>query len=114
MAVTRCLDCGTRTRGSHCAECQHRRDHTRNRTSAQQARLSITRQQRQRIYARDGYRCIDCGATTDLTLDHIVPLAHEVKRHYRDDELATRCRACNSRKEVHNANWQRPHRKIRP
>ena len=63
---------------------------------AQQARLSITRAQRQRVYARDGYRCVDCGSTCDLTLVHLVPLADQVKPFSRDAELATRCRSCNS------------------
>jgi 5-methylcytosine-specific restriction endonuclease McrA len=94
--VTRCLDCGIRTRGSRCATCQRRREYTRNHGPRQQARLSISRQQRHRVYVRDGYRCVDCGRGCDLTLDHIVALAHEVTRHYRDDELVTRCRSCNS------------------
>ncbi len=94
--TTRCLDCGCRTEGSRCATCQQRRDHTRNHSPAQQARLSISGAQRRRVYARDGHRCADYSTIHDLTLDHIVPLAREVKRSYRDDELATRCRKCNS------------------
>ena len=96
--TTRCVDCGTRTQGSRCAICQRRRDHVRNHGPAQQARLAISRKQRQRVYARDGYRCVDCGAAADLTLDHIVPLAVHAKPRYRDGELITRCRSCNSRK----------------
>ncbi len=96
--MTRCLDCGCRTTGSRCHTCQQRREHTRNHSPTQQARLSISRAQRRRVYARDGHRCVDCGTSDDLTLDHIVPLALEVKRNYRDDELATRCRPCNSRR----------------
>ncbi len=94
--ATRCLDCGTRTRGSRCDTCTRQRDHARNHSPAQQARLSVGRAQRERVYARDSYRCLDCRSLRDLTLDHVVPLAHEVKRHYHDDELATRCRKCNS------------------
>ena len=40
------------------------------------ARLGITREQR----LRDGYRCIACGTTADLTLDHVIALAVEVRR----------------------------------
>lgn len=96
--MTRCLDCGTRTRGSRCDTCTRRRDDARNNTPAQRARLSISRAQRHRVYTRDGSRCVDCGTSSDLTLDHLVPLAHEVKRYYHDHELATRCRRCNSRR----------------
>jgi len=96
--TTRCLDCGQRTSGSRCTTCTRRRDHTRNHSPAQQARLSISSAQRQRVYQRDGYRCLDCGTPHDLTLDHVLPLAFEVKPNYRDDELATRCRRCNGAK----------------
>ncbi len=98
MALKPCLDCGCRTAGSRCATCQQRRDHARNRGPAQQARLKISRAQRQHVYARDRHRCVDCGTRHDLTLDHLTPLAHHVKHHYTDDELATRCRRCNSRR----------------
>jgi 5-methylcytosine-specific restriction endonuclease McrA len=99
MALTRpCLDCGALTNASRCAVCQQSRDYVRNRGAAQRARLSISRAQRQRVYQRDGHRCVDCCSPFDLTLDHLVPLAHEVKRSCRDDELATRCRRCNSAK----------------
>ena len=70
----------------------------RNRSPAQQARFSITREQRHRIYLRDRCRCADCGTTANLTLDHLVPLAVVLETSYRGDELRTRCRACNSRK----------------
>ncbi len=95
--MTRCLDCGCRTTGSRCVTCQRRREHVRNHRPGQQARLSISRAQRNRVYARDGHRCVGCGTGAELTLDHLVPLALEVKPHYRDDDLATRCRGCNSR-----------------
>ena len=94
-----CLACGTRTRGSRCDECSRRRDSIRNAGLAQRARCpSITRTQRRRVYARDGYACVDCGACADLTLDHAVPLALEPKPRHRDDELVIRCRSCNSRR----------------
>jgi 5-methylcytosine-specific restriction endonuclease McrA len=102
MAMTRCLDCNRRTRGSRCPDCQRRRDHYRNQSPAQQARLSITRVQRQRVYARDGYRCVNCGKRRDLTLEHLVPLAVDVKPGYGDEELVTRCRRCNS---ARGSNW---------
>jgi 5-methylcytosine-specific restriction endonuclease McrA len=36
--------------------------------------------------------------TADLTLDHVVPLAVQIRSAYSDNELATRCRSCNSSK----------------
>lgn len=62
----------------------------RNRTPAQQARLTITREQRRRVYTRDRHCCRGCGAATDLTLDHIHPLARTTPKAWvRDDELQT-------------------------
>jgi 5-methylcytosine-specific restriction endonuclease McrA len=51
----------------------------RNETPQQRARISTTAEQRRRVYTRDGYRCVDCGRPSDLTIDHVVPLALEVK-----------------------------------
>jgi 5-methylcytosine-specific restriction endonuclease McrA len=49
---------------------------------AQQARLGISRAQRGRVYARDGYCCVDCRNPCDLTLDHLVPLAQAFGKLY--------------------------------
>jgi len=48
------------------------------------------------IYARDGYRCVYCGAQEDLTLDHIVPLSKGGT--HSEDNLVVACRSCNASK----------------
>jgi 5-methylcytosine-specific restriction endonuclease McrA len=56
-------------------------------------RASLTKAQRQELYERDGFRCVTCGSTTDLTADHIIPVA---KGGTKDlDNLQTLCGACN-------------------
>lgn len=59
-------------------------------------RAKIAAEIRRRVFARDGWRCLHCGAVDDLTLDHIVPWS----LGGTDDEtnLQTLCRRCNSRK----------------
>lgn len=52
--------------------------------------------QRERIYARDGHHCVLCGATDDLTLDHIHPRARAGGDS--DSNLRVLCRSCNSSK----------------
>ena len=52
--------------------------------------------QRARIYERDGFACVYCGADGDLTLDHIIPRSRGGSDD--DDNLATACRRCNCRK----------------
>jgi hypothetical protein len=51
---------------------------------------------RRLIYERDEYRCVICGATEDLTLDHIFPWS--LGGRDTEDNLRTLCRSCNCRK----------------
>lgn len=48
------------------------------------------------VYARDGRRCRLCGATEDLTLDHIYPQV--LGGQHTEDNLRVLCRSCNSAK----------------
>lgn len=59
-------------------------------------RAHIPASLRQAVYARDGRRCLHCGADEHLSLDHIVPWS----KGGRDDltNLQTLCRSCNSSK----------------
>jgi hypothetical protein len=41
------------------------------------------------ILARDGYACVYCGATTDLTIDHRIPLSRG-----GNNSLSNLCAAC--------------------
>jgi len=52
---------------------------------------------RARIFARDNYRCVECGSTENLTIDHII----SVYRGGTDEDtnLQTLCNSCNARKE---------------
>lgn len=54
------------------------------------------RQYKAAVFLRDCYRCVYCGATENLTLDHIIPQsqggAHD------PDNLCACCRSCNSSK----------------
>ena len=50
---------------------------------------------RKEILERDG-RCIECGSSEDLTLDHIVP--RSLGGSHEEENLQTLCRRCNSAK----------------
>jgi HNH endonuclease len=50
------------------------------------------------VMARDGYRCQECGCTTDLTIDHKIVPWSEGGSSTDPDNLQVLCRSCNSRK----------------
>lgn len=51
---------------------------------------------RARVYRRDGGRCLQCGSTADLSLDHIVPWS--MGGADTASNLQTFCLPCNQRK----------------
>lgn len=51
---------------------------------------------RNRIYRRDGNACGYCGATKNLTIDHIVPKSQGGKNEWTN--LVTCCYSCNMKK----------------
>ena len=58
--------------------------------------------QKRRVYARDGYRCVKCGATQNLDPHH-----KKWRSKGRDDRLenlATECRDCHN-KEHPQVKW---------
>ena len=61
---------------------------------------------RKRIYERDGYACVYCGATERLTLDHKFPKSRGGSN--LDSNLATACHSCNSTKGARTPEeWRR-------
>ena len=51
---------------------------------------------RYNIFKRDGYKCQYCGATKDLTLDHLIPKSKGGKSTWTN--LVTACKHCNAKK----------------
>lgn len=53
---------------------------------------------RQRVYERDGYRCVYCGNDDpdQLTIDHVQPLTARGRNHYSN--MVTACSGCNHEK----------------
>ncbi len=48
---------------------------------------------RRAVFARDGYLCQYCGATSQLTLDHVVPRSRGGRSSW--DNVVTCCSPCN-------------------
>jgi 5-methylcytosine-specific restriction endonuclease McrA len=51
---------------------------------------------RHRIYKRDGNRCVYCGNTKQLTIDHVIPKSKGGKNTW--ENLVTCCIKCNLKK----------------
>lgn len=47
---------------------------------------------------RDGWKCVQCGATGDLEVDHIEPVRTRPDLAYELSNLQTLCVRCHSRK----------------
>lgn len=59
-------------------------------------RPRISDRVRRFVYKRDNHRCVECGATENLSLDHIYPYSRGGSDSH--ENLRTLCRSCNSKK----------------
>lgn len=59
-------------------------------------RIAIPESLRNQVYERDGYKCVKCGSTNNLQLDHIIPFSKGGKTEF--DNLETLCKPCNLKK----------------
>lgn len=99
MIARPCLDCGRLVTGmTRCppcnAEAQRRRDVRRGSPSARG--YDWAWQQRSRAARQEQGWCDNCGATSDLTADHVVPLARGGTNDMGNVRVL--CRACNGAK----------------
>ena len=56
------------------------------------------------VFTRDGHKCLRCGATDNLTIDHITPLS--VGGVTEVDNLQVLCARCNLLKRVETKDWR--------
>ncbi len=59
-------------------------------------RFPVRRLTRRALFARDGHRCQYCGASSNLTIDHIVPRSRGGESDWSN--VVTACSPCNVRK----------------
>lgn len=61
-------------------------------------RKNIRKSVKRAVYERDGHRCVFCGATENLSLDHIVRYADDGPD--TEDNLRVLCMKCNQSRET--------------
>lgn len=96
-----CLVCGRVTEGSRCPDHQPRtprsKDTRRRKGKGQAAYDPIWRKLSTQARRASPF-CIDCGAVDDLTCDHIIPKSIAPELVHAIENVAVRCRTCNTRK----------------
>lgn len=102
MTSRPCIDCGTVTGGSRCDSCRlalaAEQERHRDRPSPSRRGYGSRWAGLSRRARRQQPWCSRCGATDDLTADHVTPLAAGGPRLPRVDGVDVLCRACNSAK----------------
>jgi len=53
----------------------------------------------EQLFQRDGKRCSQCGATENLTIDHIIPISKDGTNDL--DNLQVLCLSCNCKKGIY-------------
>lgn len=71
-------------------------DYLKTAKKIKKVRTIKNKSKRQRIFERDKRRCLKCGSTSELTIDHIKPRA--IGGSNDDDNLQTLCFDCNGKK----------------
>ena len=60
------------------------------------SRIRNTKPSRKSIHVRDGNKCVYCGSTKNLTIDHIIPTSRGGKNTWAN--MVCCCNSCNTRK----------------
>ena len=61
-----------------------------------QLRFSIPKKTRATVMERDGYKCVFCGETRNLQIDHIMPVSTGGTNELNN--LRVLCKSCNARR----------------
>ena len=56
------------------------------------------------IYSRDGHKCLKCGSSNNLTLDHIRPVSKGGSNKFHN--LQTLCEKCNNEKGANEIDYR--------
>lgn len=71
-----------------------------------QPRRGVSDEVRDRVFARDGDRCLKCGDFDSLEVDHVVAIA--VGGLHEESNFQTLCRTCNREKGSDSVDYRQP------
>jgi 5-methylcytosine-specific restriction protein A len=66
--------------------------------------MAVNAQIRLKVFSRDKYRCVECGKSAHLTIDHILPISKGGTDELNN--LQTMCDGCNQRKANITLTWK--------
>ncbi len=64
------------------------------------------------ILERDGFKCVTCGKSENLTISHTVPIYGKKRNHassFKFDECITQCSECHLKEEYNRTNLRLGH-----
>lgn len=93
-----CIECGTPSPQSRCRT--HRTKDTRRRKGKGESAYDPVWRALSRRARRDSPWCVECGAVDDLTSDHLIPKSIAPELVHAIENIAVRCRPCNSRRST--------------
>ncbi len=68
-------------------------------------KVKLKPQEVKSIYERDGYMCLACGTSDQLTLDHVIPISQG--GHNILDNLQILCKTCNCSKGTQTIDYRK-------
>ena len=79
-----------------CDSCAKREELYSKEIESEKRSRRITKEVQDRVWNRDGGKCVNCGSSEDLEFDHIVPHSKGGSNTYRNIQLL--CESCNRSK----------------
>lgn len=96
MTLRPCLVCGELSTGPRCPE-HTLTDRRVRKDPGQAAHDPVWRKLSTKVRKQQPW-CADCGAREDLTADHVIPKSVAPQLVHAVENVAVRCRPCNSRR----------------
>ena len=73
-------------------------DKRRNRPRMEACRYTAKKEVKDYVYNKYGKKCLSCGSTKNISIDHIIPIHQGGKNKL--DNLQPLCKSCNSKKGI--------------